>query len=116
MSDKPPFPRKVIEPRKIPVYRETRASVTRMLDSAYNVLGQQFDHYSRYSASNRFSEKECAAFAKLVSSVTSLQESERRQISQLALGALSDAELDRLAEQATGMVANRAISSPNSDN
>jgi hypothetical protein len=75
-----------------------------MLSDALQTLATQFGMFRADAHREKFDVKNATAFNKLVTSLTTLQESERRNTAQLALSELSQSELERLAEQAQGIL------------
>ena len=92
------------EPRKVLVQRNPLPTVNRMLADAYHALGSQLGRYKALAERETFSVKDATAFNKLVSSLTTLQETERRNTALLELGKLTEAELKHLASQASEIV------------
>ena len=72
-----------------------------MLSDAYQTLGSQLMKFRVMSEHETFDVKAATAFNKLITSLTTLQDTERKNTALLELGKLSEAELHQLAAQAT---------------
>lgn len=87
-----------------------------MLSDAYHILANQLVKFKEYSHLERFNSRDAVAFSKLVSAITSLQETERRNAALLELSKLSHPELEALAGQAAHMLSgNTGNSEPDSE-
>lgn len=75
-----------------------------MLADAYQTLGSQLARYRTLAERETFSVKDATAFNKLVTSLTTLQNTERQNTALLKLGELSEAELHALAAQASDII------------
>lgn len=93
-----PAPR---QPQKVLVQRNPLPSVNRMLSDAYHTLGSQLQRFKVLAESETFDVKNATAFNKLITSLTTLQDTERKNTALLELGKLSEAELLQLASQAS---------------
>ncbi len=76
-------------------------TVNRMLQDAYQTLGNQLALFQANSHREQFDVKAATAFNKLVTSLTTLQNTERQNTALMKLGELSEAELHALAGQAS---------------
>lgn len=104
-TDKPIIPRPgPVQRRQILVQRNPLPTVNRMLSDAYQTLGSQLAKYRALAEAETFDVKHATAFNKLVTSLTTLQDTERRNVELLKLGQLSEAELQALASQASDII------------
>lgn len=95
---KPPVARKVL------VQRNPLPEVNTMLADAYHTLAAQLREFKAFGDRERFDVKSATAFNKLITSLTTLQETERKNSALLELSKLSPAELEALSGQAHAML------------
>lgn len=88
------------KPKQVIVQRNPTPTVNRMVEDAYHILGTQLGLFRNEAHLETFTVQKASAFCKLISSLTSLQETERRRTSLLNLDQLSDAELEALTPAA----------------
>lgn len=96
---------RTVEPRKVLVTRSVLPAVSRMVEDCHHILGNQFGRFRSASQSEQFDVKMATAFNKLVTSLTTLQETQRKNTEAMRLGDLSQAELERLEAQAHALQA-----------
>lgn len=97
MSEKPEKPKFPLPaPKRVTVIRSPTPTVNRMLDDAYQVLATQLGMFRGEAHLETFTVQKASAFCKLVTSLTSLQQTEMRRTSQMNLSNLSDDELQAL--------------------
>lgn len=94
MSENLKFPKPA--PRRVTVVRNPTPTVNRMLDDAYHVLAAQLGLFRGEAHTETFTIQKASAFCKLVTSLTSLQQTEIRRTSLMNLNNLSDEELQAL--------------------
>lgn len=102
-SGKPfiPRPNPVAGPRRVLVQRNPLPTVNRMLEDAYHILGTQLTRFRDKSQSQTFDVKDATAFNKLINSLTTLQDTERKNTALLELSRLTQPELEALSQQST---------------
>lgn len=91
-----PNPVPIKRPKRMIVQRNPTPTVNRMLDDAYHVLATQLGLFRGEAHQETFTVQKASAFSKLVTSLTSLQETERKRTALLNLSSLSDDELAAL--------------------
>ena len=100
--DLPPMPRPKPLPvqKRILIQRNPVPSTNQMVADAYHTLASQLRHFKSFGDREKFDVREATAFNKLVTSVASLQELERKNAAMLELGKLSPDEMAALLQQA----------------
>jgi len=86
------------------VQRNPMPTVNRMVSDAYHTLGSQLARFKALAETETFDVKNATAFNKLITSLTTLQDTERKNTALLELGSLSEAELKHLAAQASEII------------
>lgn len=90
--------------RQVLIQRNPLPEVNGMLADAYHILASQLREFRSHGDRERFDVKDATAFNKLITSLTTLQETERKNAALLDLAKLSPAELATLAGQAAHML------------
>jgi hypothetical protein len=90
--------------RQVLIQRNPVPEVNRMLADAYHTLAAQLREFKSYGDRERFDVKAATAFNKLITSLTTLQETERKNAALLELSKLSPAELEALSGQAAALL------------
>jgi hypothetical protein len=102
---------KPVAARQVIVHRNPLPEVNRMLADAYHTLAAQLREFKSHGDRARFDVKEATAFNKLITSLTTLQETERKNAALLELSKLSPAELEALSGQAAAMLSTTSTDS-----